>query len=182
MRRTAVIASLALLAGCATAPGPSCVRLARSGWFCPLPPAALAPRVALRLVTVSHGGRSEHFLGQLATSEQQLTLALSSLAGIPLATVTWDGTRTATRPAKAPFRAGLITAMLELTLAPPAALRGALHGLHLSVTRTADGRERRLTTDGGALVAVARRHAGVERIEVPTARLTVTLAPVATSS
>lgn len=177
MKRIPAFAIALLLAGCASAPAPNCVRLARNGWFCPLPPAALAPASGTDLVTVTRKGRTQHYLGQLVIGPQYLRLALASLAGVPLATITWDGHAARVRPAKSGLHPGLMTALLELTLAPPQALQRNLHGLTLRVRENRNGIVRTLRT-ATTLVARARTHGGVTRIEVPRARLTVRLQPV----
>lgn len=180
-RYLAFSAALAL-AGCASAPGPNCVRLSANGFFCLLEPAALAPQSGTDLVAVTRRGKTEHYVGQLSVTPARLELALTNLAGVPLATLSWDGSRAQIRASKGskldPRR---LTALLELTLAPPKALREALHGLEFSQAQTAAGHERRLAA-GAALVAraVARRD-GTTRIEVPRAGLTVVLRPLGAS-
>jgi len=177
MRRVAAAAVLAVLAGCATAPGPNCARLAFDGWFCPLPPAALAPRNGTDLVTVTRNGKSTHYVGQLSVTADALTLALSNLAGVPLATITWDGRSARVHPEKSGLKPKLMTALLEFTLVPPPRLRSALHGLSLDSRSGGGGTERRLRA-GDKLIARALVRRDSTRIEVPRAQLSIVLRPL----
>ncbi len=164
------------LAGCASAPGPHCARLAYDGWFCLLAPSALAPRAGTALVTVTRHGDSRHYVGRLSITSARLDLALMNLAGAPAATLHWDGAEAGiTAPPRASLDAQRLVALLELTLAAPARLRPALHGLTLSTARTEAGEERRIRT-GSDLVAQAVIAAdGVTHIEVPRIHLEITL-------
>lgn len=168
-----------MLAGCASAPGPNCVRLSENGFFCLLEPAALAPQSGTDLVAVTRRGKTEHYVGQLSVTPARLELALTNLAGVPLATLSWDGSRAEMRASKGskldPRR---LTALLELTLAPPEALREALHGLEFSQAETAAGRERRLSAGGRLVARALKRQDGATRIEVARAGLLIVLRPV----
>lgn len=177
MKRLAAAAALAAVAGCATAPVQSCVRLSAHGWFCPVLPRMLEPRTGTALVTVARAGKQVHYLGQLAVTDKTFTLALASLAGVPLVTVSWDGRRARLSPRDGSLKPGLMIALLQLTLAPRAVLDGALYGLRLSVDETAGGSTRRLTADG-RLVALAYIGPAVTRIEVPKLGLAVILRPL----
>lgn len=174
MKRLCAAALFALLAGCVSAPAPSCVRLAVDGWFCPLPPSALAPRGGTDLVTVRRGGTSRHYVGQLSVTPGRLTLALTNLAGVPLAVISWDGRKAQVQPATSRLKPGLMVALLELSLAPTETLRGALHGIVLSEHTNRGGAERRLSA-GGTLVARAVTKHGVTQIDVPREAVTIRL-------
>lgn len=181
MKACFAIATLLLVASCASAPGSTCVRLSSSGWFCPLPPAALAPRTAAALVTVSRAHNVDQYLGQLVVTAHRLTLALTSLAGIPLATISWDGRQIEIRPKRSSFKPGLMTALLEFTIAPPSALQSNLHGLKLAIERTPTGSDRRVTSNG-KLVVLAHLSSSATNISVPRMDLKITLEPVDGSS
>ena len=129
------------------------------------------------MVTVTRGGKTTRYVGQLAVNSRTLTLALSNLAGVPLATITWDGASARVRPRKSGLRPLLMTALLEFTLAPPDRLRSRLHGLVLK-TRTAGGASERRLSAGDTLVARALIRGGATRIDVPRGHLTVVLRPL----
>lgn len=175
----AAVSAALMLAGCASAPGPNCVRLAPRGFFCLLAPAAIASRSGVDLVTVTRHGKTEHYVGQLSVTSIRLELALTSLAGMSLATLIWDGSEAKIRsPKKARLDPRELVALLELTLAPPGALRGALHGLELSIAQTTTGSERRLTTDGRLVARAVTGQDGKTQVEVPRAALVLTLQPL----
>lgn len=129
------------------------------------------------MVTVTRGVKVTHYVGQLAVDSRTLTLALSNLAGVPLATITWDGTSARVRPRESGLKPLLMTALLEFTLAPPERLRTRLHGLALK-TRISGGREERRLSAGDKLVARAVTRGGVRRVDVPRGHLTVVLRPL----
>ncbi|MDN5864525.1 MAG: DUF3261 domain-containing protein [Gammaproteobacteria bacterium] len=168
-----------MLAGCVSAPGPQCVRLAYDGWFCLLAPAALPAHEDTSLVSVSQNGTQKHFVGQLSITQNKMTLALFNLAGLPAATLHWDGQKATLRsPKKLAIEPKQLVALLELSLAAPETLRRALHGLTLSTAYTESGEERRLS-DGSDLVARAVMNAtGVTHIEVPGMQLEIMLTPL----
>lgn len=175
----AVLGFVALVAGCATAPGPNCVRLSASGFFCLLPPAALPARDGTALVTVARKDVTRHFVGQLSITQRKLTLALYNLAGVPVATLHWDGRKAMIdAPEKPPMKARQLTALLELSLAKPTTLDKALYGLHLTTRAGATKQERRLRA-GRTLVARAiTSKEGNMHIRVPRLDLDITLEPV----
>ncbi len=174
----AAFAALAL-AACASAPGPNCVRLSARGFFCLLAPAALASQDGTDLVTVTRRGKAEHYVGQLSITPARIELALTSLAGVSLATVSWDGSAAKIRAPKGTrLDPRQLVALLELTLAPPDVLRSALHGLELSLVETAAGHERRLSADGKLVARAVAAQDGTTQIEVPRAALTLVLRPV----
>ncbi|MGH8225698.1 MAG: DUF3261 domain-containing protein [Gammaproteobacteria bacterium] len=183
MKRTSffVVAFVTLaLAGCASAPGPNCVRLSARGFFCLLAPAALAPQSGTDLVTVTRRGKAEHYVGQLSITPARVELALTSLAGLSFATVSWNGSTAKIRaPKEMRLDPGQLVALLELTLASPDALRGALHNLELSLADTAAGRERRLSASGKLVARAVSAGDGTTRVEVPRAALVLALRPLA---
>jgi hypothetical protein len=169
------------LAGCASAPGPNCARLAFNGWFCLLPPSALAAREGSDLVKVTRAGKSEHYLGRLSITPARLELALMNLAGVPAATLVWDGAKArirAPKKARAKLDPRQLAALLELTLAPPAKLHPALHGLALTVRHGVQGSRRRLSAGAKTVATAASAANGVTRIAVPRVKLTIVLKPL----
>ncbi|MGH8273253.1 MAG: DUF3261 domain-containing protein [Gammaproteobacteria bacterium] len=173
-----VLVLAVLVSGCVSAPGPHCARLAFNGWFCLLPPSALAPRNGTDLVTVTRDGKSERFVGQLSITSARLQLALTNLAGVPAATLTWDGIKAGIVAPKTKLDAERLTALLELTLAAPAELRPALHGLTLATSRTGLREERRLTSGTRLVARAVMMTSGVTHIEVPRVQLKITLKPL----
>lgn len=178
--RLAALALLGLaLAGCVSAPGRDCVRLARDGWFCLLPPASLAARENTNLVTVKHAGETVRYLGRLSITPKRLKLSLMSLAGVPAATLVWDGTRTRlSAPAQASLAGKRLVALLELSVAAPAKLRRALRGLTLSIARNRTRQVRRLRNGSNLVARAATEANGVTHIVVPRIPLRITLRPV----
>lgn len=182
--RAAILVFALLCGGCATLPsGPGCVKIGPAGAACLLPPAALPSVQAQHIVTVSHDGKQDTFLGQLSVDATALRLAGASLFGTHLFTITWDGATIVSVPANAKLRPDLIVAMLEFALADPELLRPRLHGLTLKTDHPVDGNEKREIFEHGHLVArieigdgpLAKAHL---RISVPPAHLTLNLAPL----
>lgn len=178
MKRTSALLLLLLLAGCVSPPRARCVRLAAAGWFCPLPPAALAPTHRLDLIRLSHKGHTQQFIGQLVITHDSLRLALTNFAGIPLADIRWDGRKLQAFPAKTPFRPGLLVALIELTRAPAAVLRRALYGLKLSAYPLGSKTIRVLrSAAGGTPVARATIRGEWIRVVIPGIGLVLEIAP-----
>lgn len=185
MRMRAAITALALLcSGCATLPsGPGCVKIGPAGAACLLAPAALPALQAQHIVSVSHDGKQDTFLGRLSVDAQALRLAGASMFGTHLFTITWDGATIVAQPANAKLRPELILAMLEFALADPELLRPRLHGLTLKTYQPVDGNASREVFEHGRLVARIEIGAGPLadahiRISVPPAHLTLNLAPL----
>ncbi len=155
------------------------MRLSASGFFCLLPPSALPAKAGTALVTVARKETTRHFVGQLAITKQTLTLALYNLAGVPAATLHWDGRKAwIDAPKNPPLKAPQLTALLELSLAKAATLEKALYGLKLTTHTGATQQERRLRA-GNALVARATTSKqGLLHIHVPRLDLDITLKPV----
>lgn len=174
---------IALVAGCVSAPGKNCVRLSYDGFFCLVPPAALPVRQGTALVTVSRKHSTHRFVGQLSITPKKMTLALYTLAGMPAATLHWNGRQARIdSPGKLAIEAPRLAALLELSLATPDTLDGALHGLTLTATRSGSKEDRRLM-DGSNLVAGASSTAdGSMHIHVPRHGLKITLKPVSTDA
>lgn len=179
-------AALLWLAGCATLPAaPGCTSLGH-GQFCLLPPAALPPVEASHLVSITREGQQNTFLGLLHIDAHDLRLAGFSLFGTSLFNLDYDGQYLTARPAQTDWRPDMLVAMLELTLADPAALRTHLHNLTLQVSETGRAETRELF-DGGRLVARIVNSGGPLsqariRIEIPAAQLSVRMTPVASAA
>lgn len=179
-------AALLWLAGCATLPAaPGCTSLGR-GQFCLLPPVALPSLEASHLVSITRDGRQNTFLGLLHIDAHDLRLAGFSLFGTSLFNLEYDGQHITARPAQTDWRPEMLVAMLELTLADPAALRTHLHNLTLQVSETGRAETRELF-DGGRLVARIVNSGGPLpqariRIEIPAAKLSVRMTPVASAA
>ncbi len=165
-----------LLAACASLPqGPGCVAVGPHGAACLLPPAALPATDANHLVSVRHDGRTRHFVGRLHVDDKVLELAASSLLGMPLFTIRFDGKSVHASPERKELPADLVAVVLEAALADPARLRPRLTGLRLAVHDTGSGQTRTLTERG-------RTVARIERSDGPLAqaRLVIHIDPVDT--
>lgn len=162
-----------LMAGCATLPdGPGCVAIGPAGAFCPLPPQDLPAVSARHMVTITHDGQNQTFLGRLHIGADALRLAGASLFGTHLFTITWDGARTSSEPPLPSLRPKLMVAMLQVALADPDALRPRLHGMVLKIEN--DGaNEVRTLYEHGHLVARIERHGNM----LASATLTIHIAP-----
>jgi len=176
-------AVLAMLAGCVTPLlGPECTRFSRDGQLCLLPPAALPAVEGSHLVTVTHDGREDSFVGLLHIDAEDLRLAGFSLFGTSLFNLQFDGTRVQTQPAQDALRPDTLVAMLELAIADPKRLQDRLHGLTLQVS-DADGTETRDLSEGGEMIVhMERRGASLADatilIRVPSRDIAVTIAPM----
>lgn len=181
---TLMLATLSLLAGCASLPStPGCTRLGQDGVFCALPPAALPAVSATHLVTVIHAGESQSFIGRLQIDAQHLRLAGLSLFGTELFTLDYDGRQLTSHSADSKLRPELLLAMLELTLAPAAELPPQLRNLRLSVS-TEGARQVREFTSHGRLVARIEISGSTLstadiNIVIPPAKLALQLTPLA---
>lgn len=181
------LCALLLLGACASRPvEPGCMRLGRAGEFCPLPPSELPALDGRRMVTVTHDGKEDSFLGLLHVDTQVLRLAGLSLFGTPLFTLSYGGHGVVVQSEGSDLQPERTLAMLELAMADPAKLEPRLKGLTLKLG-TQDGAETRdLYEDGQPIVHVRRTPgplAGAAlRIEVPPAKLTVSMQPLTGSS
>lgn len=179
-----MLATLSLLAGCASLPStPGCTRLGQDGVFCALSPAALPAVSATHLVTVTHAGESQSFIGRLQIDARHLRLAGLSLFGTELFTLDYDGRQLISHSAGSKLRPELLLAMLELTLAPAAELPPQLRNLRLSVS-TEGARQVREFTSHGRLVARIEISGNTLstadiNIVIPPAKLALQLAPLA---
>lgn len=147
----------------------------RDASACLLPPAALPAATAEHLVSVRHDAQVDHFVGRLHVGPRRLELAASSLMGMPLFSIRFDGQAVRFEPKTMRLPANLVVLVLEAALADPARLQPRLHGLTLKVTRS-DGMEIRTLTEHGHLVARIQRSAS----PLPQARLVIDLAPIHT--
>ena len=172
-----------LLAGCASVPLASgCTRLGQDGVFCALPPAALPAVSASHLVTVTHAGQSQTFLGRLQIDAHHLRLAGLSLFGTALFTLDYDGRQLASHSAVGNLRPELLLAVLELAVAPAGELPPQLHDLSLRVN-TAGNRQVRELWNRGRLIAHIERTGGPLdaahiSIVIPPAKLALQLVPL----
>lgn len=181
-----MLSGAALLAACAGLPqapdDPNCVAIGRGGWICPLPPAALAPVDARHLVTVSHQGQADTFLGRLRIDDKALRLAGASLFGTHLFSITWDGRTLTTEPASGTMHPRLMLVMLQVALADPAQMRPQLRGLELATSRHSGVEVRTLSLDGHPVARIERRgerpRAATFDIRVPRAKLHLHLKPL----
>ena len=146
----------ALLAACATPLLPGCTRFGRDGQVCLLPPSALPAVDAVHLVSVTRGGRTDTFLGQLHIDTQALHLAGSSMFGTGLFDLSYDGRQVTVRPEESRLPADKLVVMLELALLPPDQLRPRLHDLDLAVRQTAAGEVRDISERGHLIVHILR--------------------------
>lgn len=158
--RHVLLLLIPLIGGCVTMPQlPGCVKIGPFGQACPLPPAALPAADARHIVSVTHAGDRQTFMGRLQIDANTLRLAGFSLFGTHLFTITYDGHDIVSQPQRPELHADLIVVMLEAALADPAALRPRLHGLTLKVSRTGKGETRDLL-EHGHLVAHIERSKG----------------------
>jgi len=184
--RLIALLCLTLLAGCVTPLLPDCTRFGRSGQFCPLPPSALPAVDAGHLVSVTHDGKTDTFMGQLHIDAQALRLAGSSLFGTGLFLMQYDGKALSVQPDTPQLPADKLLVMLELALADPKDIGPRLHDLELNVSRK-DGKEVRELAEHGHLIAhieqdaapLARRSLS---IDIPPLGLTVQMKPLETDA
>ena len=173
---------LAALAGCVTPLLPDCTRFGRSGQVCPLPPAELPAVDAGHLVSVTHEGKTDTFMGQLHIDAGALRLAGSSLFGTGLFILQYDGHTLTLQPENPQLPADKLLVMLELALADPAVIRPRLHDLELTVTDTGHGEVREVSEHGHLIVHIERDAAPLARqtlsISVPPLGLSVSMKPL----
>lgn len=179
-----ILATLSLLAGCASPPpAPGCTRLGPDGVFCALPPAALPVVSATHLVTVTHAGESQSFIGRLQIDNRQLRLAGLSLFGPELFTLDYDGRQLVSHSVDRKLRPELLLAMLELTLAPAAELPPQLRNLTLNVSTEGQRQVRELTSHGRLVARIEISGSTLStadiNIVIPPAKLALQLAPLA---
>lgn len=183
-RLAPLLLMLGLLAGCASVPlAPGCMRLGRGGEFCPLPPAALPAMSGTQLVSVTHAGETQTFLGRLQIDSGHLRLAGLSLLGTELFTLAYDGQHVTGHAIQGGLHPELLVAMLELTLAPTAELPARLHGLSLSVSRSGSAQVREIR-EGSQVIARIKKPSEASpdtptRITIPPAKLALQFAPLA---
>ena len=188
MNRHAVplLVMLSLLAGCASVPlAPGCTRLGHDGAFCPLPPAALPAVSVSHLVTVTHAGHSQTFIGRLQIDAHHLRLAGLSLFGTELFTLDYDGRRIASHSVRGNLHPELLLAILELALAPAAELPSQLHNLTFTVAPPGTRQVRELWESGHLILRIETTASPLAsaqiRIAIPPAKLALQLTPLAAS-
>ncbi|MDE2069950.1 MAG: DUF3261 domain-containing protein [Gammaproteobacteria bacterium] len=179
-----LIGALGLVAGCASVPlAPGCTRLGHNGVFCALPPAALPAVSASHLVTVTHAGQSQTFLGRLQIDAHHLRLAGLSLFGTALFNLDYDGQQLTSHSAAENLRPDLLLTMLELTVAPAEALPPQLHDLSLTVSAAGDRQVRELWNQGRLIARIEKTHGPLNKahisIVIPVAKLSLQLTPLA---
>jgi hypothetical protein len=165
-RLCALLIMTALLCACVTPLIPGCTRFGRSGQVCLLPPAALPQLDAVHLVSVTHQGRTDTFLGQLHIDPKALRLAGSSLFGTGLFTLSYDGQELRVEPETKDLPADKLVVMLELALVDPAQLRPRLHGLALTVQDIPKGQVREITESGRLITRVVRGNGPLKEADV----------------
>jgi hypothetical protein len=179
--RLPLLALTLLLAACATLPPPGCVKLG-PGAMCLLAPAALPAIDDTHLVTVARDGKQDAFMGRLAIDAHTLRLAGASLFGTGLFDISYDGRTIDAQPPRAKAHAELMLAMLEITLADPAALRSHLHDLTLKVGERDDNEVRDLYTHGRLVAHIERSKEPLAkariRIEIPAAKTSLDMLPL----
>ena len=177
---------LSLLAGCASvSPAPGCARLGGHGRFCPLPPASLPTVSASHIVTVMRAGHSQTFIGRLQIDAHNLRLAGLSLFGTELFTLNYDGKHIASHSVYGDLHPDLLLAMLELALAPAAALPPQLHRLTFTVSSAGAGQVRELWESGRLIMRIQTTAGPLAsaqiRITIPPAKLAMQLMPLTAS-
>lgn len=178
-----VIATLGLVAGCASVPlTPGCTRLGHDGVFCALPPSALPAVTASHLVTVTHAGQSQTFLGRLQIDAYHLRLAGLSLFGTALFNLDYDGRQLTSHSAGGNLRPELLLAMLELAVAPANELPPQLHDLSLTVSAAGDRQVRELWHQGRLIARIEKTGGALNtahiNIVIPGAELSLQLTPL----
>ena len=189
MRSSILLFSILLLTGCANAPlDAGCERFGHHGAVCLLPPAALPAVDGARLVTVTHDGEEQSFVGMLHVDSQDLRLVGLSLFGTALFSLSYDGRAVTVQPASAAsdWHPERLVVMLELALADPASLQPRLKGLKLK-TDTQGGMETRDLYEDGELISHLERSTGslpdaTLRIDLPPAKFSVTMKPMPVQS
>lgn len=181
---TLLLATLSLLAGCASLPpAPGCMRFGPGGVFCALPPAALPAVSATHLVTVTHADKSQSFIGRLQIDARHLRLAGLSLFGTEMFTLDYDGRQLTNHSTDSRLRPELLLAMLEFTLAPAAELRPQLRNLSLSVSTEGARQVREFTSHGRLVARIEISGSSLSTaditIVIPPARLALQLTPLA---
>jgi len=183
MKKLLLLAPLMLLAGCVTPLLPDCTRFGWDGQVCLLPPSALPKLDAAHLVTVTRDGHVDSFMGQLHIDDKDLKLAVSSLFGTGLFTLSYDGRSIQAQPDDPELHADTLVVMLELALADPAALKPRLHGLDLTLSETPDGEVRDLSERGHAIVHILRGKGPLPEaplsVDIPPLKVSVTMQPLA---
>lgn len=183
MRLLKPLLLILLLAGCAgLPPPPGCTSFGRHGAVCLLPPDQLPALDGSRLVTVTHDGKQDSFLGLLHIDAGVLRLDGSTLFGTGLFDLSYDGKVLQMAPPQATLHPDLLVVMLELSLVDPALLRAQLYGLTLN-TRDEGGQEIREIFEDGRLIAhIERDDVPLDkahiRIDIPPAKLSVDMRPM----
>jgi len=182
-----ILPLIALVAGCASAPAtPDCTPVGRSGHVCLLAPEALPAVRATHIVDIRRDGHEEIFLGQLQIDAHTLRLAGTSLFGINLFTIVYDGHTINSQPPHMKFHPDMLVVMLELTLADPAELENRLHNLTLKVSSSDHGQVRELYERGHLIARIERSDAPLAeariKIEIPPDNMSIEMTPIPSST
>lgn len=183
-RNLLLLILLALLSACASAPvAPDCTRIGHTGQFCALAPPQLPAVRATHIVTISHDGQQDTFIGELQIDQHALRLAGFSLFGTSLFTIAYDGHTITQHPAGKSMHAELLVTMLELSLADPAMLRARLQNLTLQVNKTGATETRELFEHGHLIARIETIGTPVTQariaIAIPLAKLSIQMTPLA---
>ncbi|HVA56063.1 MAG TPA: DUF3261 domain-containing protein [Gammaproteobacteria bacterium] len=182
-----ILLLIALVAGCASAPAiPDCTPVGHSGHVCLLAPETLPAVHAIHIVDIRRDGHEEIFLGQLQIDAHALRLAGTSLFGINLFTIVYDGHTIKSQPPHMKFHPDMLVVMLELTLADPAELENRLRNLTLKVSSSAHGQVRELYERGHLIVRIEKSDAPLAeariKIEISTDNLSIEMTPITNST
>jgi Protein of unknown function (DUF3261) len=183
-RNLILLMLLAALSACATAPSaPGCTKIGHDGQFCALAPTQLPAVSANHIVTISHDGQQDTFIGELQIDQHALRLAGFSLFGTSLFTIAYDGHAIVQHPAGKSMHAELLVTMLELTLADPDVLRQRLHNLTLQVSKNGTVQTRELFEHDHLIarietVGTPLTQARID-ISIPLAKLAIQMTPLA---
>ncbi|MDQ2069985.1 DUF3261 domain-containing protein [Natronospira bacteriovora] len=159
MKGHVVLIFTLLLAACAHVslpPERECERLHARLAYCLIEPAALAdPEERLDRVEVRSPEGRQTFIGQIAFDSERTLLVGQSQTGMGLFRIEWDGTRLqqSVRSEEMGLDGRRLLALIQLVFASPDQLATAVIGGRVSDRAMDDGRERRLTLDGGRLLA-----------------------------
>ncbi|MDE2091759.1 MAG: DUF3261 domain-containing protein [Gammaproteobacteria bacterium] len=137
---------------------------------------------ATHIVNIHRDGHEEIFLGQLQIDNHALRLAGTSLFGINLFNIEYDGQTIKSQPPHMKFHPDMLVVMLELTLANPAVLKNRLHNLTLKVSPGEHGQVRELYELGHLIARIERSDAPLTeahiKIEISPDHLSIEMTPI----
>ncbi|MHB1544777.1 MAG: DUF3261 domain-containing protein [Gammaproteobacteria bacterium] len=182
-----VSAMLLLLTGCATTLSASHrVSLGNSGRIRLLPPKDLPEIDGAHMVTLVRNGKKMMFIGQLRIDSRVIRLDGSSLFGLSLFEVSYNGHTLQSKSAGTFTHPAILVAMLDLILAKRHVLQGALRDLSLQQDSGSDGMRIRNIYEQGHLVMhieISNAHVGQAsiRLDLPAEHLSVLMQPLGNS-